>query len=203
MPVATDAPAHRYMTAEIPHVPNDAKWHRLHRDLLDSGLGGYIRRLINEFQPLDHDAAREMGAWLRDVAEGVSSEQDTHAFCTPSDMLGFFAAQIETVEFSHSVWPIIELRAKIRERQPQPALLITAIARHAGETQSGFGHVLFDYAVAEALSKGAVAVVVEPANPAVRALWTERYAMSPLATPDGRELLWFPTSPAPEASWPS
>jgi hypothetical protein len=170
--------------------------------MLASPAGDDLRRLIDQFEPLDSNAGREMAAWLNGVAHGSTPAAETHLLRTDRELLGFFAGVSERVEISYRVWPIIELRARIRDRGPQPALLLAAIARSAAATDSGFGHNLFDYAVAVAQASDAVVLLVEPDNPKVGDMWQDRYGLRPMEEPNRPGLLYFPTFPAPPALWP-
>jgi len=191
------------MSPVLPHAPDNVRWTHLTPEVLASDQGDELRRQIERFDPLDHDAGAAMAGWLRAVADGSEEPKDeTHLVSAGDELLGFIAAESGTVDFSRRAWPIVELWAKIRERTPQPALLLGAIARSASATDSGFGHVLFDYAVGVALSNAAVAVLMMPDNDSVAEMWRDRYGLRAMSDPGSPGLLWFPTSPKPEQNWP-
>lgn len=165
----------------VPDLPDDSRWQRVTTELLATDEGDDLRGIIDGFEPLDNKAGREMAGWLKEVSIDSPPAEHTYVLRTDDVVLGFFAGVTERVEFSHGVWPIIELRARIRDRRPQRALLLAAIAR----SQKGGARIRASWrlrcAVAIGQANKAVVILVEPDNRQVGAMWRERYGLRPKA----------------------
>ena len=190
-------------------APAGSDWVELSDDLLASPLADEWERLADGFEPMPHNEGKEMTDWLRTGIRDAHMPSLTCAMREGDELLGFFAVERVELRISAKSWPIFELRRReLRQRhrelarRPQPALMLSAIAR-ADSTAPGFGRTLFKYALGLALAdKPIVAVCVKPANERVETMWREKYRFREMDDPEEPGLLYFPVDPPPEAEWP-
>jgi hypothetical protein len=190
-------------------IPDGAYWVQLTADLLASSEGDRWMDLLDQFEPVPHDAGVEMTDWLGKGVRARAMPLETWALRTDEHLLGFYAIRPAQAEFPRRLLPIIEIRRlslkRVRlKRGLQAGLMLSSIVR-ADATGPGSGRVLVKHAIARALTdEDNVALFVEPANPTVSRMWERRYGFRPMheSSPQTPGVLWFPVEPCPEGDWP-
>jgi hypothetical protein len=192
----------RFTDSDAHSAPDGALWELITDERLASPECERLRDMVGEFEPLPHEAGREMAGWLQWAVHEGSLPNETHALCTDQEMLGFLAIERGLVKISHRAWPILELRERMRKREPLNALRLSAIVRGAS-TPPGFGSVLFDHALGLALDdKRVAAILVQPDNDRVDQMWQKHYDFKPMQDSDVSGLLYFPVKPPPAPGEP-
>jgi len=183
-------------------TPIDVRWVQLAVEQLDSaGLQEWIE-LARRFQPASQWDGEQRAAWLREGIERKSLGAETHVLRTDERMLGFLAVSEVQVRISKHDRPIFELHRQVVQNELEAALKLSHVARDRS-TDFGFGHMLFDYAVALALSRPPiVAVCVQPDNDGVSLMWQRDYHLREMDKPEIPGLLYFPIGPKPIPRWP-
>jgi hypothetical protein len=131
-----------------------------------------------------------------DLRDGISSGNiDTktryHAIHN-HELLGFYSLENVVAPISNRSIRAIEVAEALKLRSPERGLLLGSIVRSA-HTNKGFGQVLVDNAIANALTdKEARAIFVHPANDRVERMWMEDYSFLPVERPEIPRLLYVP-----------
>lgn len=155
-----------------------------------------ILAAIADFAPLPIEAGEKAAEWLRRIAGSPAVPIDVFLLLDKAtgQLLGFFAIEQETVVISSGDAPVVQVRTGIPDpTEEQPASLLVCMAR-SRFTESGFGDLLFDVVVADALDRGSRIIRVAPADlETQRRIWQGRFHFrAPRENRDsGWVFLWY------------
>lgn len=131
-----------------------------------------LLEMIDSFTPVDKPAGGEAARWLRDdaLASGSAGSTRTWMCLDEGKIQGFAALCATSVEFAKPALLGMGLSAN---RHVQGSMLVAQAARHRESGIDGRHLIAFSFAIAREISEtiGCVALVLDPADPAVEKVW--------------------------------
>lgn len=193
---------------ERPNVhpqPKDNKLRAVHlttQAVAELREGDDLYSALSSFEPLPFPAGERAGQWLRSRLKTKDVPVETQVLLNDegTTVLGFYAIRPIALELSRRDHIKLAVRKRGVKWEPQPALLLSWIARSA-KSDPGFGRQLFLHAVGNALLNEYVALIIEPDDEDIKRHWIRKYrCMEVDRDPPGT--LWFPVD-EPARGWPS
>lgn len=164
--------------------------------------GDDLYSAIRNFRSLPVPAGERAARWLRDRLAETHVPIQTHLRLDPAGKttLGFYAVRPISFELSKRDFPLLQVRRMGVQKEPQPALLLSWIARTLDSGQ-GSGRPLFLHATANAIANGFVALIIEPDDERTKQVWISKYRC--MEAQDGSGRLWYPVDRPTGGGWPS
>lgn len=156
---------------------------------------------IRAFEPLPFPAGERAAEWLRSRLDQAHVPIETQILLDAAGqtVLGYYAVRPVALELTNRDHVKLAVRRRGVQWEPQPALLLSWIARSRASS-AGSGRHLFLHAVGNALLNKCVALLIEPDQEATKQLWVRGYRCMEIDGDPG--MLWYPVD-QPARGWPS